>query len=80
MRWQPKSQLPKGLAFLPSGHLAVVETGTGNVMAMDLGSGVKTTIARGISPAYTLLSGGSRLGHQRHRGRPIGQRLRDLTA
>ena len=47
---------PEGLAFLPSGHLVVVEGGTGNVIAIDIGSGKKTTLAQGISPGYTLLA------------------------
>jgi hypothetical protein len=47
---------PEGLAFLPSGDLVVVESGTGNVVAIDLDSGTKTTLAEGISPQYSPLA------------------------
>jgi glucose/arabinose dehydrogenase len=47
---------PEGIAFLPSGHLAVVETGTGNVLALDLESGEKIVLAEGISRKYSLLT------------------------
>jgi sugar lactone lactonase YvrE len=46
---------PEGLALLPSGRLVVVEAGTGNVIAVEIASGAKTTLATGISPAFTLL-------------------------
>jgi sugar lactone lactonase YvrE len=48
---------PEGMAFLPSGHLAVVEAGTGNVLAIDLESGEKTVLAEGISREYSVLAG-----------------------
>jgi sugar lactone lactonase YvrE len=46
---------PEGMTFLPSGHLAVVEAGTGNVIAIDLGTGQRSILAEAISPAFTLL-------------------------
>lgn len=40
---------PEGLAVLPTGQLAVVETGTGNLMMLDPATGEKTRLAEGLS-------------------------------
>ena len=43
------------IAILPTGHLAVVETGTGDVITIDVDTGAKAVLARPVSLAHTLL-------------------------
>ena len=45
---------PEGLAVLPDGDLVVVETESGDVTSVDLATGATSTLAEGLSPAYTL--------------------------
>lgn len=48
-------QQPEGIALLDAGHLVVVETGTGNVLSVDVATGEKTVLAEAISPGITFL-------------------------
>lgn len=44
---------PEGLAVLPSGDLAVVETGTGDVVRVNRTTGEKAVLAAGLSPSVS---------------------------
>lgn len=41
---------PEGIALLPDGNIAIVETGTGNVVRVDPSTGNKTILAERLSP------------------------------
>jgi glucose/arabinose dehydrogenase len=43
--------LPEGLAVLPDGNLAVVETRTGDVVRVDRKTGDRTVLASAVSPS-----------------------------